>query len=67
MTNDEQSYVNAISEIEEILRSLDTENVDIDRLATDVQKAAELIDFCRDRLAAAQTEVERIVSAFDEK
>ena len=65
MTNDEQSYVNAISEIEEILRSLDTENVDIDRLATDVQKAAELIDFCRDRLAAAQTEVERIVSAFD--
>ncbi|MDE0845260.1 MAG: exodeoxyribonuclease VII small subunit [Actinomycetota bacterium] len=67
MTNDEQSYVNAISEIEEILRSLDTENVDIDRLATDVQKAAELIDFCRDRLAAAQTEVERIVSAFDQK
>ena len=67
MTNDEQSYVNAISEIEEILRSLETENVDIDRLATDVQKAAELIDFCRDRLAAAQTEVERIVSAFDEK
>jgi exodeoxyribonuclease VII small subunit len=67
VTNDEQSYVNAISEIEEILRSLDTENVDIDRLATDVQKAAELIDFCRDRLAAAQTEVERIVSAFDQK
>ncbi len=65
MTNNEQNYVNAISEIEEILRSLDTENVDIDRLATDVQKAAELIDFCRDRLAAAQTEVERIVSAFD--
>ena len=65
MTNNEQNYVNAILEIEEILRSLDTENVDIDRLATDVQKAAELIDFCRDRLAAAQTEVERIVSAFD--
>ena len=65
MTNNEQSYVSAISEIEEILRSLDTENVDIDRLATDVQKAAELIAFCRDRLAAAQTEVERIVSAFD--
>lgn len=65
MTNDEQSYVDAISKIEEILRSLDTENVDIDRLATDVQKAADLIAFCRDRLAAAQTEVERIVSAFD--
>lgn len=65
MTKDEQSYVGAISEIEEILRSLDTENVDIDRLATDVQKAAELIAFCRDRLASAQTEVERIVSSFD--
>ncbi|NCG39517.1 MAG: exodeoxyribonuclease VII small subunit [Actinobacteria bacterium] len=65
MTNDEQSYVDAISKIEEILRSLDTENVDIDRLATDVQKAADLIAFCRDRLTAAQTEVERIVSAFD--
>lgn len=65
MTKNEQSYVSAISEIEEILRSLDTENVDIDRLATDVQKAAELIAFCRDRLAATQTEVERIVSSFD--
>ena len=65
MTNDEQSYVDAISKIEEILRSLDTENVDIDRLATDVQKAADLIAFCRDRLTAAQPEVERIVSAFD--
>jgi exodeoxyribonuclease VII small subunit len=65
VTKDEQSYVGAISEIEEILRSLDTENVDIDRLATDVQKAAELIAFCRDRLASAQTEVERIVSSFD--
>ena len=65
MTNDEQSYVDAISKIEEILRSLDTENVDIDRLATDVQKAADLIAFCRDRLTAAQTEVERIVAAFD--
>jgi|TARA_B100001094_G_C18015809_1_gene712542 exodeoxyribonuclease VII small subunit len=65
VTNDEQSYVDAISKIEEILRSLDTENVDIDRLATDVQKAADLIAFCRDRLTAAQTEVERIVSAFD--
>ncbi len=65
MTNDEQSYVVAISKIEEILRSLDTENVDIDRLATDVQKAADLIAFCLDRLTAAQTEVERIVSAFD--
>ncbi|MCH1614335.1 MAG: exodeoxyribonuclease VII small subunit [Acidimicrobiales bacterium] len=65
MTKDEQSYVGAISEIEEILRSLDTENVDIDRLATDVQKAAELIAFCRDRLASTQTEVERIVSSFD--
>lgn len=65
MTKNEQSYVSAISEIEEILRSLDTENVDIDRLATDVQKAAELIAFCRDRLASAQTEVERIVSSFD--
>ncbi len=65
MTKNEQSYVSAISEIEEILRSLDTENVDIDRLATDVQKAAELIAFCRDRLASTQTEVERIVSSFD--
>tara|TARA_B100001142_G_C14160778_1_gene588364 strand:- start:499 stop:696 length:198 start_codon:yes stop_codon:yes gene_type:complete len=65
VTKNEQSYVSAISEIEEILRSLDTENVDIDRLATDVQKAAELIAFCRDRLASTQTEVERIVSSFD--
>ena len=51
-----------MNELESILQSLDGDDVDIDRLSTDVRRAAELIALCRERLDATTSEVERIVA-----
>ncbi|GEM_PF-97939 len=58
-------YAAALAELEGILESLDGDDVDIDRLSSDVRRAAELISICRDRLTATRAEVERIVADLD--
>lgn len=61
----EPSYAEAQRELEGILAELDRDAVDVDRLADRVRRAAELIQFCRERLAAARVDVERIVADLD--
>ena len=65
MTDDSPGYADALAELESILRSLDGDDVDIDRLSTDVRRAAELIGICRERLSSTRHEVERIVADLD--
>jgi exodeoxyribonuclease VII small subunit len=55
-------YAEALAELESILRELDTTDVDVDVLATQVQRAAALIGFCRDRIGAARVQIEQAVA-----
>jgi exodeoxyribonuclease VII small subunit len=55
-------YADAVTELEEILAELESDDVDVDRLAAQVGRAADLIELCRGRLSAAQTEITRIVA-----
>jgi len=64
-TADEVRYAEAMAELEAILRDLEDGDVDIDRLAGQVRRAAELVRQCRGRLADATTEVTRIVAELD--
>lgn len=59
------SYAEAVSELEEILAELDGDDVDVDRLAERVARAATLIRLCRDRISGTRMEVERIVADLD--
>jgi exodeoxyribonuclease VII small subunit len=63
---DEQGYAEAMTELEEILERLDDDAVDVDLLSTQVERAAELIRFCRGRIRAAQLSVEEIVAELDD-
>jgi exodeoxyribonuclease VII small subunit len=56
------AYADAVAELESILDQLDGDDVDVDRLATQVRRAAELIALCRARLASARMEVTRVVA-----
>ena len=58
---DEVRWADAISELELILAKLDDDALDVDVLAAQVARAAELIGLCRDRIANTKLEVERIV------
>jgi exodeoxyribonuclease VII small subunit len=58
-------YAAALAELETILRDLEQPDVDVDVLATRVQRAAELIGFCRDRIANARLQIEQVVAELD--
>ena len=58
-------YHAALEELREILSELESENVDVDRLASRVERASALIHLCQGRLAAAELQVERVVNALD--
>ncbi len=55
-------YADALDELEEILAELEDGDVDIDRLAERVRRAAELLEVCRGRIEDARVEVTRIVA-----
>ncbi len=59
------SYADALAELDAILDDLEAGDADIDALATRVERAAELVRLCRERLDDARTEVTRIVADLD--
>lgn len=58
-------YAAAVAELETLLAALERDDVDVDQLATDVARAAELIRVCRTRIERARVDVERIVADLD--
>ena len=62
---EEVRWADAIVELEAILAKLDDDALDVDALAEQVARAAELIGLCRDRIARTRLEVERIVGDID--
>jgi exodeoxyribonuclease VII small subunit len=55
-------YAAAMAELEDLLADLEDDALDIDLLATKVERASELIRFCRSRINAARVQVDRIVA-----
>jgi len=58
----ELSFTEARARLDEILSEVESDAGDVDQLAAKVREAAELIRFCRDRLAAARHEVTQVVA-----
>ena len=58
-------YADALAELEEILRELEGEAVDVDHLGERVRRAAVLIRFCRSRIDAARMEIDQVVAELD--
>jgi exodeoxyribonuclease VII small subunit len=66
MSDESIGYSEAVAELEQILEQLERPDVDVDVLARQVQRAAELIRMCRARIAAARIEVETVVTQLDD-
>ena len=65
MSTQEIGYADALSELQQILGELEAEDIDIDVLATKVERAAELIQVCRGRINDAEVRVKEIVAGLD--
>ncbi len=62
---DHIGYAEAAAELEVILAELERDTVDVDRLATQVKRAAELIRVCRGRITSARMQVDSVMSELE--
>ena len=59
---DEPSYAEASAELEQILHDIESGEIDLDLLADKVERAALLLQTCRQKLAATETKVKKVVA-----
>lgn len=62
---DEIGYAEALKELETILVELERTDVDVDVLASRVERASELIRLCRDRIGNAKLQIDNVVSGLE--
>ncbi len=58
----DMTYTQAVAEIEEILRMMQADSLDIDLLATYIRRATELLSECRRRLTDTDRELQSILN-----
>lgn len=56
----------AMDELEGILERIEGEEVDIDRLAAELRRAAVLLELCRGKIRKAEVEVTQIVQSLEQ-
>jgi len=59
------SYKEAIAEIELIVKKIENDETDVDELAGNVKRVAELIKICKEKLYKAEKEVKDIIDKID--
>jgi len=62
---DPPGYAAALTELDSILRELESSDVDVDHLAERVGRASELITLCRSKISAAQLHIEQVTADLD--
>ena len=57
-----ESYSQAMARLEEIVRQIDGNQLEIDQLAEKIKEANEIIAFCSDKLTKADQEIEKLLA-----
>lgn len=55
------TYEKAYSELQQIITDIENDEVSIDLLSVKVKRAAELIDFCKNKLTSTELDVQKIL------
>jgi len=58
----EPTYSEASGELETILQEIESGDLDLDLLSEKVERAAALLAICREKLAATETKVKKVVA-----
>ncbi len=57
-----ETYSQAIARLEQIVRQIDNNELEIDELADKIREANEIISFCNDKLTKADKEIKKTLS-----
>jgi len=60
MAKREFSFSEAVAEIEEILKKIESGDLDVDKLSVEVKRASELIKECQKKLRTTEEEINSI-------
>jgi exodeoxyribonuclease VII small subunit len=60
MAKKEFSFNDAVKEIEKILQTIESGNLDVDKLSDEVKRASELIKQCQKKLRSTEEEINSI-------
>jgi exodeoxyribonuclease VII small subunit len=61
---DKIKYNEAVSEIEDILRQIENEDMDVDDLSDKVKRAYFLLKLCKEKLHSTEKDIEKIMNDF---
>lgn len=67
MENNTLTYELAYGELRKIAAEIENESVSVDVLAEKVKRAAELIDFCQQKLRSTEQDVNNIIKQMESK
>lgn len=65
MAKKDQSYTEAIGELEQILDKLESDDMDVDVLTEQIKRASALLKFCKDKLYKTDTEIKKILDSLE--
>lgn len=60
------TYERAADELDQILTALKNDEVTVDELAEKVERASQLIAFCKKKLTATEEKIEKIINKLEE-
>lgn len=67
MAKKSMTYSEAVTAVEDILRQIETGELDVDELAEKVKQASELLKLCKGKLFRTEKEIEKILKEMDEE
>ncbi|HEX6219859.1 MAG TPA: exodeoxyribonuclease VII small subunit [Acidimicrobiia bacterium] len=65
MSQEDLTYSQALEELRAIHARLRADDVDVDNLIKDVERASELLDFCQRRITSVGEQLEEVLTDFD--
>lgn len=65
MAKKEQTYGEAMSQLQDIMYRIENEELDVDILLEEVKKAATLIKYCKEKLQKTNIEIQKILDKIE--
>lgn len=59
----EMKYEEAVSRLEEIVKKMENDELDIDQMAQQLKEAQQLIRLCKDRLTKVDADIKAVMDA----
>ena len=59
----QMKYVEAVNRLEEIVKKMENDELDIDQMAQQLKEAQQLIRLCKDRLTKVDADIKAVMDA----